>query len=266
MTKRVILWTTPRSLSSVFYRSISTLSYSKCWFELLAGPYYFGPIPDRQCSNFEPNFVPDGLECEPTYAVVEALLLKEYPRVDLVFSKEMAFCLPEPMRQEILEADIIHTFLIREPERAVYSHYKVIAGAKNYLGYDGLDIQETLLSYRELLKLYNLVKEHLGRPPVVINAADLQAYPDELMKNYCDTVGIRYEPHMTTWEPCPVPGPDIWVEYHRELKASSGFIRIKPEDQKPVPLEQLPKEVVQCIDECCPSYEAMLGACIKPYS
>jgi len=167
------------------------------------------------------------------------------------------------MRQEIFKADIIHTFLIREPERAVYSHYKLIASAKNYLGYDGLDIQETLLSYRELLKLYNLVKECLGTPPVVVSAADLQAYPDELMKNYCDTVGIQYEPHMTTWEPCPVPVPGIWVEYHRELKASSGFI---PEEQKPVPLEQLPKEVVQCIDECRPSYEAMLGACIKPYS
>jgi len=266
MTKRVILWTTPRSLSSVFYRSISTLSNSKCWFELYCGPYYFGPFPDRKCSNFEPNFVPDGLERQPTYAAVKALLLKEYPGVDLVFSKEMAYCLPEPLHKEILDTDIIHTFLIREPARAVYSRYKVIESANNYVGYVHLDTHETLRSYRDLLKLYNLAKEHLGRPPVVINAADLQAYPDELMKKYCNTVGIQYEPHMTTWEPCPTPGLHVWAEYHKVVKASSGFIQVKPEEQKPVPLEQLPKEVVQCIDECRPSYEAMLGACIKPYS
>ena len=170
------------------------------------------------------------------------------------------------MRQEILDTDIIHTFLIREPERAVYSRYKVIASAHNYLGYDGFDIQETLHGYHDLLKLYNLVKERLGRPPVVIDATDLQAYPDEMMKKYCDSIGIQYEPHMTTWEPCPTPGLDIWAEFHTKIKASSGFIRIKPEEQKPVPLDQLPKEVVQCIDECRPSYEAMLGACIKPHS
>ena len=208
--------------------------------------------------------MPVGLECEPTYATSKALLLQDYPGIDLVFSKEMAYCLPDPMRQEILDAGIIHTFLIRDPERAIYSHYKVITSTDNYLGYDGLDTHETLLGYRELLKLYNLVKNRIGRPPIVIDAADLQAYPEEMMRSYCDNVGIRYEPRMTTWEPCPVPGPDIWAEYHRTLKASSGFIRIKPEEQKPVPLDQLPEDVVQCIDDCRPSYEAMLGACIKP--
>ena len=73
--KRVILWTTPRSLSTAFYRCMTAMTgtRTKCLFELFCMPYYFGPPSVRLSSRYEiiEDKATADMVCEPTYDAVK---------------------------------------------------------------------------------------------------------------------------------------------------------------------------------------------------
>ena len=263
MIKKVILWTAPRCLSTAFYRSISTLKKTEHFQELFSGPHYFGP--ERRNARFPPGVEVGNLTAKDlTYDACKQILLSEYPNTDLLFTKEMAYCLPESMWHELTTGefeDFIHTFLIRDPERAIYSNYKAIL--KDRVGDATLDPSE--VGFIELHKLYNFIKMEKGTIPVVINATDLQIHPDETMKSYCEAVGIQFDPNMTTWEKGSSENRyKLWSPvWYSTVDQSTGFIKMKPEDQKPLPLHELPQDVIKYIDESRHYYDDMKKVCLK---
>ena len=267
-SKKVILWSAPRCLTNAFTRSIMTLKKGKYFKEAFCGPYYFGP---NHCSELYPKLQDFELDMEGlstkdlTYETIMKLLTAEYPDVDLVFTKEFAYCVPESMYQDLVSnkfTNLIHTFLIRDPERALYSNYNTFLKYRPQQDY----MDPPNGGFYELLKLYQFVKEAKGVTPVVVDATDLQTHPDKTMKAYCEAVGIPFDPNMTSWEPGPmICYYKIWIEkWTNEINHSSGFIKATPESQKPVPLHELPREVVKCIEDSRVHYTEMRKDCIKP--
>jgi len=259
MAKKVILWTAPRCLSNAFLCSISTLKSTKYFHEVFSGPHYFKLKSQRR-------YCEDLNEDDLTYDGAKKILLADYPGMNLIFSKELAISLPEEMWHEIISGnfvDFTHSFLIRDPKRAIYSFYKGMShGDKDPL----LDPSEIKLFYPKLYKLYNFIKEKTGRNPVVIDAIDLQTNPDEAMKNYCDAVGIQFDPKMTSWKPGSfVPRYKFWVSgiWHSTVNQSNGFIKINPGEQKPVSITELPQEIQQYIEDSRFYYEELQKACLK---
>ena len=263
MVKKVVLWTAPRCLSNAFYRSISTLQKTKHFQELFSGPHYFGP--QRRNVRFPSHTDLGSLTAEDlTYDASKQILSADYPNVDLLFTKELAYCLPESMWHEIISGkfkDFTHTFLIRDPERAIYSNYKAIL--KDEVGKTTLDPSE--VGFIELHKLYNFIQEKKSARPVVVDAIDLQTHPDEIMKSYCEAVGIQFDPNMTIWEKGSIATRyKLWsAVWHSTVNQSTGFIKIKPEEQKPVPLHELPQDIIKYVDESRFCYEEMKKACLK---
>ena len=151
--------------------------------------------------------------------------------------------------------------MIRDPERAIYSNYKAIL--KDQVGETTLDPSE--VGFIELHKLYNFIQEKKSARPIVVDAIDLQTHPDETMKSYCEAVGIQFDPNMTTWEKGSTENRyKLWSPvWYSTVDQSTGFIKIKPEEQKPVPLHELPQEVIKYIDESHFCYEEMKKACLK---
>ena len=262
MARRIILWTAPRCLSNAFLCSVSTLPNTKHFHELFSGVYYFAPGSER--FNFKGNLPEDEL----TYDGVKALLLADYPGVDLVFSKELALCLPESMYLEMSSgvkfAQFTHSFLIRDPERAFYSYYKGICSEGDQ---SILDLSDIGLFYSKLYEFYNFVKEKRGTNPVVIDAGDLQTHPDETMKCYCEAVGIKFDPKMMSWEPGHFdPRYKVWSSkiWHSTVLQSTKFIKIDPKEQKPVPMKDFPREIQKCIEDSRFYYKELKKACLKP--
>ena len=111
--------------------------------------------------------------------------------------------------------------------------------------------------------IHHMLKK--GACPVVVDAIDLQTHPDETMKSYCETVGIQFDPNMTTWEKGSIETRyKLWsAVWHSTVNQSTGFIKIKPEEQKPVPLHELPQDIIKYIDESRFCYEEMKKACLK---
>lgn len=262
-TKRIILWSAPRCLSSVFFRSMLTLSNSKCFFEPYAGPFYWGPAEERVSQRYDLTFpTPEELLCSPTYTSVTDMLRQNYPGVDIVFAKEHAFSIPESMYETVLTDDFIHTFLIREPERAVYSKYKIISrdDTPGYSFFDPLEV-----GFGELYNLYSYLKEKKGVAPLVIQAEDLQRNPEQTMRNYCKAVGIEYKTDMTTWEPTKITGvPKFWRQFFATVEESTGFIQKNPAEQDPIDYEQLPNELAELIKEANPYYKLLQSNCTAP--
>ncbi|XP_065896223.1 uncharacterized protein [Dysidea avara] len=264
---RVVLWSAPRCLSSVFYRSIATLKKTKHFIELFSGAQYFGP--DRR-SDLYPSIQDSEIDLEGlsvkdlSYETMKKLLTADYSNVDLMFTKELAYCLPESMYQDMVTgrfSNFRHTFLIRDPERALYSNYKALSKHQ----FNDLYLDPPTGGFHELYKFYKFVKEKKGTTPVIVDAGDLQTYPDETMKVYCEAVGIPFDPKMTSWEPysCPI-AYKMWIDnWFDVLNQSSGFIKTKPGEQKPVPLHELPNEVVKRIENSRECYMEMKKECVK---
>jgi len=266
--KKVILWSPPRCMSNVFYRSIETLKKTKSFRNLFSGPYYFGP--NRQCHIYAPlldsQLDLEGLSVKDlTYEHMKALLTADYTNVDLVFLKDHPHCLPESLYQDLITgtfANFIHTFLIRDPQRALYSNYK--ASLKQQLIGSSLDPPGG--GFYEMYKFYNFIKEKQGTIPVMVDVTDLQMHPNETMKGYCKAVGIPFDPNMMSWEPAPFHFHyKVWkTDWYQQLTQSTGFIKTKPEEQKPIPLQELPCDVVKCIEDSRVYYTEMKKDCIKP--
>lgn len=152
-----------------------------------------------------------------------------------------------------------HTFLIRDPKKAISSYFKT----SNSLTYKDEFLQSEA-GFKELCEFYRHVKKITSTSPVVIDAYDLQAKPAETMKQYCKGIGVQFESHMTSWEPgTPISGVNqCWDEWVSAVVRSSGIIQVDYTRQR-VHLDGLPKEILDCIDECQSYYEEMLTECVS---
>ena len=85
--------------------------------------------------------------------------------------------------------------------------------------------------------------------PVVVDAADLLKFPNDIMQSYCEAVGLKYEKHMTLWQPGTVADRGHCMAWHDEVVKSSGFIA-PGGPGAPSTVKDLPPEVTKVVKEC----------------
>ena len=107
-----------------------------------------------------------------------------------------------------------------------------------------------------MAELYEFIKRHIHRNPIVVDADDLLDYPNEILQSYCEAVGLEYEENMTSWEPGPVPEWDVWAGWHEDALKSSGFRqgsrKIRSRSCAAFDVEDLPPDVAAFVEECMP--------------
>ncbi len=156
-----------------------------------------------------------------------------------------------------------HTFLIRDPRKAIPSQWKACALS----GFD-FPTHETagVQGYSKLYKLLEFI-QNTGRDVIVIDAADLLKNPEYIMEIYCDRTGLPYNKQMLTWTPGEVKDwtsvRDKSEHWHWNAMYSSGFDTLAPHRNTP-PSLAAPKEYIdEVIQECMPYYEAMYKYRVK---
>ncbi|KAK3697915.1 hypothetical protein QZH41_003259 [Actinostola sp. cb2023] len=254
---KVLLWTAPRCVSTAFERAIMTLGNTKVFHEPYSNAFYFGP--ERQSLRYAST----PINPKETYRHVTTMLCKDYDGVDVVFSKDMVYCVENHFEIFLDEEfkDVKHTFLIRDPAKAIPSLHRASTNPK-LTGWDYFDPEEA--GFRQMYDLYKFVSERVDASPVVVDADDLLDNPDETMKSYCNAVGISYEPHMTTWEPGPISDWDVWSGWHEDALKSSGFTPRASKKTKRKELEELPVELRKVIEEASPHYKYLSSRKIRP--
>ena len=248
--KRVLLWASARSLSSVFARSIRELPSVKVIFEPSGGTFYGGPGKRTEESDPKKNLTGDPRAFNDEYKVVYDRLLAPYDGYEAVFIKDMAYFV-EGRYDDYIQgqfANFKHTFLIRHPRKSTVSHYKACQNGDFPFSHTGV---------RQTYELYKVVQQ-IDPNPLVLDADDLLENPKEMMQLYCSSAGLPYTEDMLTWEPGEIEElkefPDYLV-WHGTAMYSSGFIKPKP--SAPESLSEYPKIVEECIQESLPYYEAL---------
>ena len=176
MCERVILWSVPRSGSTVFERSIRELEGVRVLHEPHQYAYFYGP------DKVYPNtlYYEDGrARVEPT-ATFEATrkkiisLAEECGKGDYqyLFIKDQVFHITGK-RGEYVQgsfAQFKHTFLIRHPLPLIQSWSKVLADC-------GWPHDPPEIDYKEVYDMYETVRSTIDPNPLVIDAEDLFSRP-----------------------------------------------------------------------------------------
>ena len=233
------------------------LKNCKVFHEPHLRPFYFGP--ERQGKRYSL----EAIDPEATYRSANELLQKEYDGVDVVFAKDMAYYMDKKFDIFLEDGfkNFKHTFLIRNPNKAVLSSYKGVASPK-LTTWDFFDPVEG--GFKPMFEFFQFVRSHLDPSPVVVDADDLLDNPEGIMQSYCEALGLEYQENMTKWNPGPVPSwencPCMCWGWHDVVLKSSGIgitRKNKSEDEVAFDMEYIPVEVVDTIEMSMPHFEAL---------
>lgn len=109
-------------------------------------------------------------------------------------------------------ADIVHTFIVRHPARAIPSHYAIKP-----------TVTCPEIGYEHQWDLFELVRRTADRAPVVISAEALLRDSDRVVAAYCSAVGLPFRPDALRWAPEDRPEWQRTREWHLDVGDSSGF-------------------------------------------
>ena len=136
---------------------------------------------------------------------------------------------------------LTNAFLIRAPERVLTSYTKKWS-----------DVTLRDIGFVEQLEIFDMVADHLGHAPPVVDAEDILADPRTTLTRLCAACGIPFDEAMLAWAPGPKPFDGVWApHWYNAVWASTGFGAPPPE---PPPL---PSHLQKIADEARPLYERL---------
>lgn len=129
-----------------------------------------------------------------------------------------------------------HLILIRNPLDILPSFDKVVPPSFQELG------------FTELVGLYNELSA-LGKPPPIIDAAELRQNPEATLRSLCEDLDIPFQASMLKWEAGPKPIDGIWAPWwYKSVHKSTGF---EPPRKYPVPF---PFSLYDVLEQSLPLY------------
>lgn len=254
----VFLWCAPRCVATAVERSVRTLQNGKVFHEPFLTLFYYSPerkSPRPACAQSLQAFSQSSYQ-----SVSKMLQQQEFDGKEFVFIKDMAYCV-EGKFDIFLEdgfKNFKHTFMIRDPKKAVSSLFKLSTNPQ-LAGWDYFEPAET--GFRQLFELYQFIDRHVHKNPVVVDAEDLLRFPNEIMQSYCEAVGLPFDERMISWQPGPVAEWGPCTAWHDEVMNSAGIL--PPQENTGEPTD-LPPEVVSAVEECLPYYKKLAALRILP--
>lgn len=249
---RVMLWSTPRSISTAFEQSIKSLPGILSFHEPFSTAYYLGE--DR----VSPRYMNTTPLKNFRFKEVITSLESSYPGKKAVFAKDMGYAIGGDF--SLIPDGYTHSFLIRHPRRSVASLYHIIESGKaaNWTEFHPVEI-----GYRDLTELLQHLNHH-GHDCVVVDADDLLQDPASIMSQYCSAVGFTYSDAMLSWPPEQgIQDREEWgIEWYETLSGSTGFIK---QDSKSLPdVSGFPELVQDTVEHSLQYYEELYRLRIRP--
>jgi hypothetical protein len=183
---------------------------------------------------------------ESDWRVVAAAITREPlpPGVRIHYQKHMSHHLLPHMGRDWLDA-LTHAFLIRDPAAMVAS-----LGAR--LG--TFDLLATGLPQQ--VEIFEHVLRRTGRTPPVVDAADLLAAPESMLRALCAALRVPFSARMLHWAPGLRETDGIWARHwYDRVERSTGFESPSASlDQEPLALSPALAAIEA---ECRPLYERL---------
>ena len=207
MNRIIAFWVHPRSISTAFERVFIERGDFKVLHEPFSALYYvYEKRVDCPGQHIDPN-VP------MSYPDIKNWILDEAEKAP-VFFKDMCY---HPFYHIIKDPDffnqISNTFLIREPEKTILSHYVM-----------NPNVTREEIGYELEFKLFEKMKELTGNTPVLIDADELEEDPEGVTRAYCEAVDIPFIAKALKWEADKhINDWDSWKEWHVDATQSNAI-------------------------------------------
>jgi hypothetical protein len=149
------------------------------------------------------------------------------------YQKHMSHHLdPEVSRAAL--APLRHAFLIRDPRELLASYARV----RSRPSLDDLGMRQLAEIFKEF-----------GGP--VVDAWDLRAHPEAVLRGLCQALDVPFDPAMLSWAPGPQPIDGVWAPHWYE-----GVWR-STEFTAPGPAKPLPAGLRPLAERCQPYYQML---------
>jgi hypothetical protein len=135
-----------------------------------------------------------------------------------------------------------NAFLIRDPISVLASYA---------LKRDDVTLAD--IGFVQQRELFEAEAQRLGRPPPVVDAADIVASPAHTLERLCDALGIPYTPAMLRWRPGRRATDGVWAPaWYQAVEKSTGFEA--PGERAAL---DLPPHLEALADQARPHYDAL---------
>ncbi|XP_077983211.1 uncharacterized protein LOC144438052 [Glandiceps talaboti] len=249
--KRVIVWSAPRCLSSVFLRVISNSPGVKAYHELYSWAYHYGE--ERLSGRYNSQPIIPGFK----FGDVKNTLDGPHRKGESVVLKDIAHRVLT--RLDSIPSGYQHTFLIRNPTKSIVSLYKL--GQRFPQDCNGDHLPSDNGGSQPMWKMYSYLVSHVtnGEPIIVVDADDLQRDPSGMFRKYCDAVGLDYDDSMLCWSagdrPYYMDSCTDYDHWFQNVFESDGFKQSLSDHT--TNLSTLPIKVQQTIEESMPYYKML---------
>ncbi|XP_038069773.1 branched-chain-amino-acid aminotransferase-like protein 1 [Patiria miniata] len=217
---RLMIWTVPRSTSTVLAKCLSCVDNSKVFFENYVaaslldptrqlGKYQNAELEEAMGAAFknasEVAGISAGFEAsECNYQWVKEQLEKAHVEKKFIFCKDMAYAISDQM--EFLPKGYRHLFLIRHPLK-VFPSWKKMLQRMAKLPPDEFSLTDfpTRIftkghGFREIHELFEYVTKELGQEAIIIDADDLLQDPKGILSALFKLIGLPFEEKILHWE------------------------------------------------------------------
>lgn len=229
------MWSGPRNISTAMMRSFGARSDTHVTDE----PFYATYLRNTDVDHPGRDEI---LEAYPEdWKSVARWLTGPVPQGKAIwYQKHMTHHILPGMEREWMD-ELDHAFLIRDPAAVIASFSKVIP-----------DPDESDIGLEQQVEIFEGVRSRAGRIPPVIDADDVLADPEGVLRLLCRALEIEFEPSMLRWEPGPRPTDGIWAKYwYESVNQSTGF---QPARNRTIELSPSLRELEAT---CRPYYETM---------
>ncbi|AOY79740.1 MULTISPECIES: sulfotransferase family protein [Moorena] len=222
--KIVVLWATPRSVSTAFERTFSQRPDTAIIDEPFLDVYYFSKW--RRSNRF--GDCEQRQDYQPTQVLEE--IKSKAEAAPLVFMKEMAYQGLPYIPQDFL-ASAINTFIVRHPQQVMASWYRVNESPTNEeFGFDALK------------QMWQIVTKQLKQKPILVEANSFRRHTQKVLTEYCQRIGVKFDPQMLSfnedkWRECQPDEMESRAKWYKTLDGSSWIVpptqkkvQIRPED------------------------------------
>ena len=237
MHKILALWAVPRSTSTAFEWMMRQRGDFDCLHEPFGEAWYQGEAP--LWHRFEPGAkTTPGLTLESAWEDIRARAER-----GPVFLKDFPHYISHMWDPEFL-SHFTHAFLIRDPAKTIASLFDKWP-----------DVHEGEVGFPELRALYDLVSALEGRAPPVIDSDDLLERPAEMVRAFCNAVGIPFFPEALSWAAGGDQSAHSWWDggsFHANLARSTG---LAPQRRNYVALQDTPPRVQHIHRRMKPHYD-----------
>ena len=283
-TRKIHVWTTDRSLGTVFLKALSSTKDTIIFNGLFTAAYHFGPQRKEEGKTNDKKAIertsryPHALSNDVfTFDWAEKCFATSYPGKRVIF-KDQAYTLCGMYHK--LPEDSHHSVIIRHPHRVLASMKKYVV---DFESSDNVTMSTPMteiyakympkgFGYIELHDLIMFLCEK-KKKVVIIDADDLQTDPEAIMRKYCEEVGLPFQESYVQWEKgegrlhqwhmhrnmlyCGLD--DEFGACYRSAVESTQFV-----PPKPLPSRQdLSSDVLEVVDVVLPYYQRLYDMRLK---